>query len=212
MAFLHEYRAEVETLRPAVLIAALKAGVAQQDAEDAAQNVLVRALTDHPDKRIPYDPATHRDGILNILLSILSFEVRRRRQPGREIPNGHLEDYWYPMLEDRQEALSESARGEWRLLLLGAKLNPKQSRCLYAWLDGYTHQEIADELGVTREDVTYHIGEARKRVMRFWDKGGETITPALFAWLSRVTIKGGQVSSAKALAARKLWLNPRATW
>lgn len=125
------------------------------DADDVCQEAFVKALTRIEDCR---RPERFRAWLLTIVkntaLNVLDRQKRRRTQP--------LEHAW--KVESRGDPESDAARNvlRERLSVAVEELPEMQRRVLLLHdYEGWTHVEIADELGIAAGTSRYHLHAAR---------------------------------------------------
>lgn len=85
-------------------------------------------------------------------------------------PKEPLTDSLRRELEERPDDdpadLTAAYRTELRALIAHAQLTDRQKVCLHCWLDGWTQQRIAAELGLHPGTVWEHLEEAKRRLQR----------------------------------------------
>lgn len=182
MSFLRSFPREIESARPLVLRAARGKGLKSDDAQDATQNVLCTALT----SEIKYEPP-----ILNALTTILTSEVNRFRNLHKREKNHGIgtESHWERLLRSRESGVGSRVadlRAELKELIEDTKLTWMQAFCLTSWLiDEWSQTEIANALGCSEQNVSYHCGQAMQRIRHGQEHGVIRVSPGLFKRLSR---------------------------
>lgn len=165
----------VREYRP-LLVAFLRRRVPEEDAQDVAQETMVRLMRYHGQPAEALRPLMYRIG-LNVLAD-------RGRRDGSRLSHAHVSldeaDLALPSLEPAQD--ERVAHQQALVALRGAMLRlPPRCREIYLLnrIEGMSYTEIARHCGISVKAVEKHIGKALSllRVHLRGDNGGHTHWP-----------------------------------
>ncbi len=92
------------------------------------------------------------------------FDESERYRQARETPVGLLIEDELPAESDPETDLLRAEASNLLLRVINA-LPPRQAQCVELYyLEGFTQQEVAERLGVSRPMVTQHLAAARKKL------------------------------------------------
>lgn len=162
----------VDRYRAPVLRFIRNAGFAEPDAEELAQDVFTRLLTDDVLAKADRDKGKFRSFLLAVARNVMH-EARRRRSAdkrggGRDVLSLDRDDAAEPAASEPPDEDFDRA---WVAQLLASALrelereHPLQHQILRACVhEGRPYREVADALGRPLQDVKNHVHRARKKL------------------------------------------------
>lgn len=153
-----------------VVKAAMIAGATREEAEDAASKTFLRML-----ERWPVDGTPLRYARTAVLHNFIQGKTRgTARVTRRLIERGHIPPY-----EGAIDAELSAREGrEWIADVL-SELSGTQREVMERIADGLTYEEIAEDLGRSREVVRRRLCDARARLVQILNPDGESMQPNL---------------------------------
>ena len=143
-------------------------GCAPELAKDLTQETLLRVFQNMETYR---GEAPLASWIFHIAENVLWTEIRRQKAVKRQTDEVSLGGPGSAALQiaveidsPEEDAAREEAASAVRLAL--TELSPQRQRCLDLHLQGCTHREIAEELGLTVGTVKAHLHQARGKLRR----------------------------------------------
>lgn len=135
-------------------------GADTDDREDLAQEILIQLWRSFPsfDARSRFSTWMYR-----VALNVAISHYRRERVHGHAVRVG---DQRLLEVADEAQAVSEEVR--WARQYI-AELDPLNRALVLLYLDGYTHREIADTLGLTETNVGTKISRLKKEMREKFD-------------------------------------------
>ncbi|MBE3552437.1 MAG: sigma-70 family RNA polymerase sigma factor [Kyrpidia tusciae] len=157
-------------LRPlAAMVARKYRSIDREDAEGEAALIYLEVLQIwDPNREVPF-PAFFARKLHHRLWTLVrrtSRETQRRAISGGQAEDGGPGDI-FALLRDPRWA-EPFLEAEIRLLLAG--LAPRERRILAGLLSGLPLSALAEQEGVTRQSVTYHLHRALKKLGRDWGR------------------------------------------
>jgi RNA polymerase sigma-70 factor (ECF subfamily) len=147
----------------------------EEDARDAAQRVFARLWVSGEWRRIEDPERFFRRAGRNAALT----DVRRwRRRRTVHLAPGPVDALRSPRLSP-EESLLRSERRDLALRIVG--LLPPRCRlvCALVYLEGHTHAEVAERLGISPRAVEKQVARGRQRLRKLAESGGIDVSTFL---------------------------------
>jgi len=171
MRFGSFYVGEPDSDRPAnfsrLLRSVMRKGKSREDAEDLIQEALLHLHVYATGRMVVNEEAFLRHAVHN-----LEIDQYRRDQFGlrQEVPIEDV-DRQYPLIAPgpTPDRILDSQQRLDKLIVHLDAVNPRTREIYLARRSGYTHAEIADDMGITKMTVKRHITRAQAALLWFDD-------------------------------------------